>query len=106
MVERSTTTVVSNVFGPSSRLPLDRALGAAVTVSAAVLAVQFTVRYIGGRKLHAADDLSWFEGVLSLLRTLVREPNARFASKKDDTMMIRRGSCHCRSVRFEVSPSR
>lgn len=95
------------MFGPSSRLPLDRALGAAVTVSAAILAVQFTVRYIGGRKLHVhvGDDSSWFESVLILLRTLVREPNARFASKKDDTMLIHRGSCHCRSVRFEVSSS-
>ena len=96
MVERSSTSAVT-YFGSYGSRPIDRALGAAATLSIGVFLFRLLNRYV--RRLQDGKKDPWITALLSLIR---RRSVEEEQSSLTDTA-VHRGTCHCRSVTFEVS---
>jgi hypothetical protein len=97
MVERSSTSAVT-YFGSYGSRPIDRALGAAVTLSVGVFLFQLLNRYI--RRLNKDwEKDSW----ITALVTLILSRSVREVQPSSTDTAVHRGACHCRSVTFEVS---
>lgn len=94
MVERSSTSAVA-YFGRYGSRPIDRALGAAATLSIGVFLFQLLNRYV--RRLKDGEQHTWITALLSLIR---RRSVEEEQSSLTDTA-VHRGTCHCRSVTFE-----
>ena len=97
MVERSSTSAVT-YFGSYGSRPIDRALGAAVTLSVGVFLFQLLNRYV--RRLNKDwEKDSW----ITALVTLILSRSVKEVQPSSTDTAVHRGACHCRSVTFEVS---
>lgn len=96
MVERSSTSAVT-YFGSYGSRPIDRALGAAATLSIGVFLFRLLNRYV--RRLQDGKKDPWITALLTLIRS--RSVKEEPPSLTDTA--LHRGACHCRSVTFEVS---
>jgi hypothetical protein len=72
--------------------PLDRALGAVVTLSLGILVVRFVT--------HHVRDEPWLSALLETIRGWWKSQD------EESSPVVHHGACHCRAIVFEVSPAR
>ena len=108
MVERSSTSTVVTYFGGYGSGPLDRTLGAAATLGLGVVLVQSVSRYL--RRLNNNNEQSWIATLLSVMRNLMTRSSRSSIDDEEEPSAaivtgtaVHSGTCHCRSVVFEVS---
>lgn len=82
-----------------SHRPGDRALGAAATLGLSIVIMRLVAQALKSAKLEGKES-SALRIVQGILRGLFPENGS---DKKTDTeWVLHRGSCHCRTVKFEV----
>ena len=92
MIER----VSSNGFVRDSNRRFDRALGAAATLGLGTYFFQILIRYLWRR--HNEEIYYWLEELIGWLKNSSNKEQGL-----SDKEALHHGSCHCRSVLFEVS---